>query len=169
MPLVCPLRCAALQDLELKEVKDGELVVTRSLEVPSGWDTSKAKGVRLGAGRGPSAGMAWRVPPASTGDGRLGRLYCDSLPCAPRWHVPPSPTQDFDHVALLAQETVQEGHSVLVFCGTKQQCENSARLISRWVDASAEGTCAAALHLLCNCVKRLPACPPARPSTSADS
>lgn len=40
--------------------------------------------------------------------------------------------QDSDHCALLARETVQGGHSVLVFCGTKQGCEVTAKRAARW-------------------------------------
>jgi replicative superfamily II helicase len=39
--------------------------------------------------------------------------------------------QDSDHVALLARETVEGGHSVLVFCGTKKACETMARRAAR--------------------------------------
>jgi len=41
--------------------------------------------------------------------------------------------QDGDHCALLARETVQGGHSVLIFCGTKQGCEVTAKRAARWV------------------------------------
>ena len=57
---------------------------------------------------------------------------CCACPC--KYGVPqPSnvPLQDYDHVALLAQETVQEGHSVLVFCGTKAACEHTAKRAAR--------------------------------------
>lgn len=39
--------------------------------------------------------------------------------------------QDADHTALLARETVQGGHSVLVFCGTKKECEITAKRCAR--------------------------------------
>ncbi len=44
--------------------------------------------------------------------------------------VQPS-SQDFDHAALLARETVQDRHSVLIFCGTKAACETTAKRAAR--------------------------------------
>lgn len=46
---------------------------------------------------------------------------------------PPTPEwskQDSDHVALLAQETVSAGHSCLVFCASRQGCEQAAKHIA---------------------------------------
>ena len=67
--------------------------------------------------------------------------------------------QDFDHVALLARETVQAGHSVLVFCGTKAACEHTAKRAARWVEKAADGgrwhrSCRL-WGLLCGCCSRL--------------
>ncbi|EFN55218.1 hypothetical protein CHLNCDRAFT_52598 [Chlorella variabilis] len=45
-----------------------------------------------------------------------------------------SKTGDSDHVALLARETVEGGHSVLIFCGTKKACESMARRAARMLD-----------------------------------
>ncbi|KAL4428417.1 hypothetical protein ABPG75_002506 [Micractinium tetrahymenae] len=41
---------------------------------------------------------------------------------------------DFDHTALLARETVQDGHSVLIFCGTKAACETTAKRAARMIE-----------------------------------
>lgn len=48
--------------------------------------------------------------------------------------------QDFDHTALLARETVQDGHSVLIFCGTKAACETTAKRAARWGSAAVART-----------------------------
>jgi hypothetical protein len=40
----------------------------------------------------------------------------------PQWEK-----QDTDHVALLVKETVSAGHSCLVFCASRQGCEQAAR------------------------------------------
>lgn len=46
--------------------------------------------------------------------------------------VPPAwEAQDRDHLAALCNETVQAGHSVLVFCASKQQCEVAAKLVAK--------------------------------------
>eukprot|EP00198_Chlamydomonas_reinhardtii_P012144 XP_001701481.1 DNA polymerase theta [Chlamydomonas reinhardtii] len=41
--------------------------------------------------------------------------------------------KDTDHVALLTQETVREGHSVLIFCASKFWCEKVAEHVARLV------------------------------------
>lgn len=61
--------------------------------------------------------MAWLVCNAY---GRSFYLHCNAVPM-----------QDSDHCALLAHETVQGGHSVLIFCGTKQACEVTAKRAAR--------------------------------------
>jgi DNA polymerase theta len=38
--------------------------------------------------------------------------------------------RDPDHLALLCSETVQEGHSVLVFCASKAWCERAAKAVA---------------------------------------
>lgn len=97
--------------------------VVRSLEVPPGWDVSKngvsppsccSPACRAGTMRGRPIAAADPPCPAT-------------LPLCPR----PRP-QDSDHTALLCRETVQGGHSVLVFCGTKQLCEVTAKRAARW-------------------------------------
>ncbi|WIA38253.1 hypothetical protein OEZ86_001594 [Tetradesmus obliquus] len=61
--------------------------------------------------------------------------------------------RDKDQLALLAAETVQEGHSVLIFCGTKARCKDTACLIAqslqvpeRTAPAGAAAAAAAAAH-----------------------
>lgn len=44
--------------------------------------------------------------------------------------------QDPDHTALLAKETVDDGHSVLIFCCSKNQCSATAKQVSRLVEVS---------------------------------
>lgn len=51
------------------------------------------------------------------------------------------PMQDGDHCALLARETVQGGHSVLIFCGTKLACEITAKRAARSDDLSCHASC----------------------------
>lgn len=104
------------------------------MEVPPGWDTSK-NGVREC-----SLVAIWLVlgcqPPCQRASGPLqpmlaaaARLQRVQSIC----HCACDPNvQDSDHCALLARETVQGGHSVLVFCGTKQGCEVTAKRAARW-------------------------------------
>jgi hypothetical protein len=50
------------------------------------------------------------------------------LQCTREWEQ-----RDPDHVALMCQETVQDGHSVLVFCASKAGCEAAAKHVARLV------------------------------------
>ncbi|PRW44411.1 helicase and polymerase-containing TEBICHI isoform X1 [Chlorella sorokiniana] len=65
-------------------------------------------------------------------------LYDEALQLTRALEVPPgwdtSKNGDSDHCALLARETVAGGHSVLVFCGTKQGCEVTAKRAARMID-----------------------------------
>lgn len=45
--------------------------------------------------------------------------------------APLGPQQDPDHVVWLTREAVDAGHSVLVFCCSKNQCSITAKLVAR--------------------------------------
>lgn len=48
------------------------------------------------------------------------------LNCDTEWE-----SKDPDHVAYLAKETIDSGHSVLIFCASKRGCEDSAKQLGR--------------------------------------
>eukprot|EP00741_Cyanophora_paradoxa_P020320 tig00021246_g19612.t1 len=60
-------------------------------------------------------------------------LYSRDMSVARTLRVAPTyPSRDDpDRVMLLVHETVSQGHSVLVFCQSRQACENCARLLAR--------------------------------------
>ena len=62
----------------------------------------------------------------------MGRTLLDDQLCPLRELQPPPAWQgrDPDHLALLCGETVQEGHSVLVFCASKAWCERAAKAVA---------------------------------------
>ena len=45
--------------------------------------------------------------------------------------LPVAEAHDTDHIAFLTEETVQQGHSVLVFCGYKKSCEIEAKKLAK--------------------------------------
>ncbi len=126
--------------------------MVRELPVPQGWDTSKT-------GVSPAAVAALKAPllrllkagnhsasaSLSPTISQLSLVALSSdlitsfLPMCcihvsalhPCLAIVQLPTQDCDHVALLARETVEGGHSVLIFCGTKKACESTARRAAR--------------------------------------
>lgn len=51
------------------------------------------------------------------------------LDCDPAWEA-----KDPDHVAYLAKETIDSGHSVLIFCASKRGCEDTAKHLNRLLD-----------------------------------
>lgn len=130
-------------------LKDEKLEVVRTLEPPQGWDTS-----RNGVSTTPALVLCsqWRLQTAHDRERGMHlhsmctELCCEVLawgvltrPAIPGCSLHPLPHtclchlpfQDFDHTALLARETVQDGHSVLVFCGTKAACETTAKRAAR--------------------------------------
>ncbi|CAD7699534.1 unnamed protein product [Ostreobium quekettii] len=50
------------------------------------------------------------------------------VPVDPEWE-----RSDPEHYAWLAKETVDEGHSVLLFCATKKACSDAAKIIAKMV------------------------------------
>ena len=126
--------------------------VVRKLEVPPGWDTSKNGVSAVGMRMIDEHSML----PQQVVDADLHALHATATPrgsqMLPMCPLLPLPCclchslQDYDHVALLARETVQEGHSVLVFCGTKAACEHTAKRAARWAGHWA-AQCAGCLQL----------------------
>ena len=68
--------------------------------------------------------------------GTVVRAIPDSTSLSSRFNLPAKELhmKDPDHVAFLAQETVDEGFSVLVFCATRGASEATATLLSQLLD-----------------------------------
>lgn len=58
-----------------------------------------------------------------------GHVVRQLTPASAEWEA-----RDPDHVALLTKETVDDGHSVLVFCATRKSCSTTAASIAALVD-----------------------------------
>lgn len=56
-----------------------------------------------------------------------------SAPLVSVRQLPPATKEDPDHVAHLTRETVDEGHSVLIFCGFKKACLWEAKRLAKLV------------------------------------
>jgi len=69
------------------------------------------------------AGNALLAPPPPGSDPAAPLQHARSLP-------PPAPS-DPDHIAQLTGETVGEGHSVLIFCATKNTCVQEVRRLQK--------------------------------------
>nr|XP_020645197.1 DNA polymerase theta [Pogona vitticeps] len=59
------------------------------------------------------------------------KIYDDSIKVVREMQPVPHMKSDEDHVVSLCYETVQDGHSVLVFCPSKNWCEKLADIIAR--------------------------------------
>lgn len=107
-----------------RQVRDEHRNVVRTLEPPPDWDkvgggsSTGRSNVMCGKGRG-----RWSTISIGTVQGQVFNQL-SSRACLLQ--------QDQDHVAWLTRETVQDGHSVLIFCCSKNQCQVTAKLVARW-------------------------------------
>ena len=136
VPLVQYLKDrAVLKDSRLQEVRRLDCAASNPLlgrvgGEPFGAGLGRWTGAEAAASTAPAAAAAGPVTPDLEAS-RCAQRVCDHLALTIRPSSLACPCalcpQDGDHAPLLAKETVDAGHSVLVFCGTKRSCEEAAR------------------------------------------